>query len=145
MSKTSRTVVVISALLALVLGSRAAHAAAPVDETEPSKLLVVWTSADKEVALKMVYMYTYNAKKNGWWDEVRFLIWGPSARLLAEDQELQEYVKKMKTEGVEIIACKACADSYGISEKLEGIGAKVFYVGKDLTAMLKSDWVTVTF
>ena len=145
MSRTSRTVVVISALLALALGSRAAQAATPVDETEPSKLLVVWTSADKEVALKMVYMYTYNAKKNGWWDEVRFLIWGPSARLLAEDQELQEYVKKMKDEGVELTACKACADSYGVSEKLEGIGVKVFYAGKDLTAMLKSDWVTITF
>ena len=39
---------------------------------EKSKLLVVWTSGDKEVAEKMVYMYTYNAKKQGWFDEVRF-------------------------------------------------------------------------
>ncbi len=26
------------------------------------KLVVVWTSGDKEVALKMVFMYTFNAK-----------------------------------------------------------------------------------
>ena len=30
-------------------------------------LVVVWSSGDPEVAHKMVFMYTYNAKKNGWW------------------------------------------------------------------------------
>lgn len=28
------------------------------------KLAVLWTSADREVALKMVFMYTYNSKVN---------------------------------------------------------------------------------
>ncbi len=112
---------------------------------EPQNLLVVWTSGDKEVALKMVFMYTYNAKKNGWWEGVRLLVWGPSAKLLSEDTQLQDYVKKMKEEGVDVIACKACADSYGVSEKLEAIGIKVFYVGQDFTKALKSDWKTVTF
>jgi hypothetical protein len=63
---------------------------------EPSKLVVVWTSGDREVALKMVYMYTYNAKKNGWWDNIRFIVWGPSSKLLSEDKELQDYIQKMK-------------------------------------------------
>ncbi len=112
---------------------------------EPSKLLVVWTSGDREVALKMVFMYAENAKKNDWWKEVRLLVWGPSAKLLSEDKELQDYVKKMKDEGVEVIACKACADSYGVAEKLESIGVKVFYTGKALTEMLKTDWKTVSF
>ncbi len=112
---------------------------------EPKNLLVVWTSGDKEVALKMVFMYTYNAKKNGWWEGIRLLVWGPSAKLLSEDKELQDYVKKMKEEGVDVIACKACADSYGVSEKLEAIGINVFFVGQELTKMLKSDWKTVTF
>jgi hypothetical protein len=114
-------------------------------QENPSKLLVVWTSGDREVALKMVYMYTYNAKKNGWWDEIRFLVWGPSSKLLSEDTELQEYIKKMKEEGVELMACKACADAYGVSDKLESFGVNVHYTGKPLTEMLKSDWVTVTF
>jgi hypothetical protein len=114
-------------------------------DDEPSKLLVVWTSGDRDVALKMVYMYTFNAKKNGWWDEIRFLVWGPSSKLLSEDTELQEYIKKMKEEGIELLACKACADSYGVSEKLEEMGIEVKYMGAPLTEMLKSDWVTVTF
>jgi hypothetical protein len=115
------------------------------DKEDPSKLLVVWTSGDREVALKMVFMYTYNAKKNDWWKEIRLLVWGPSAKLLSEDKELQDYVKKMKDEGIEVMACKACADSYGVAEKLESVGVNVFYSGKALTEMLKTDWTTVTF
>ena len=122
-----------------------ASAKGQAPDDEPKNLLVVWTSGDKEVALKMVFMYTYNAKKNGWWEGVRLLVWGPSAKLLSEDTELQDYVNKMKEEGVDVIACKACADSYGVSEKLEAIGINVFYVGQDFTKMLKSNWETVTF
>jgi hypothetical protein len=114
-------------------------------DDESSKLLVVWTSGDREVALKMVYMYTFNAKKNGWWDEIRFLVWGPSSKLLSEDAELQDYIKKMKDQGVELLACKACADSYGVSEKLEALGIEVKYTGVPLTEMLKSGWTTITF
>ena len=112
---------------------------------DKSKLLVVWTSGDKEVAMKMVYMYTYNAKKQGWFDEVRFLIWGPSSRLLAADKELQEYLGRMKEEGVELLACKACADMYGVSDRLAEMGVDVQYMGRPFTDMLKSDWATVTF
>lgn len=114
-------------------------------QEEPSKLLVIWTSGDKEVAMKMVYMYTYNAKKNEWWKEVRFLIWGPSSKLLSEDTELQDYIKRMKDVGVELFACKACSDMYGVSGKLEQLGIDVKYMGQPLTEMLKTGWTTITF
>jgi hypothetical protein len=135
-------------LLALLVGGAVfgiIEAKATKADDEASKLLVVWTSGDREVALKMVYMYTFNAKKRGWWSEIRFLVWGPSSKLLAEDAELQDYIKKMKEEGVELLACKACSDSYGVSEKLEALGVEVKYMGVPLTETLKSDWVTVTF
>ena len=112
---------------------------------EPSKLLVVWTSSDRDVAEKMVFMYTYNAKKNGWWDEVRFLIWGPSSKLLSMDSDLQNYLAKMKETGVELLACKACADMYDVTGKLEKLGVDVKYMGVPLTDMLKTGWVTMTF
>ena len=112
---------------------------------EPSKLVVVWTSGDREVALKMVYMYTYNAKKNEWWEKIRFIVWGPSSKLLSEDKELQDYLKKIKDVGVEVFACKACADMYGISDKLSELGLEVKYIGKDLTEMLQEGWTSLTF
>ena len=115
------------------------------EKDQPSKLLIIWTSADRDVALKMVYMYAYNAKKNGWWDEVRFVVWGPSSLLLSGDKELQDYIGKMKDEGVILEACKACADMYGVSDKLTSLGIDVKYMGKPLTDMLKSGYVSMTF
>jgi hypothetical protein len=115
------------------------------EKTDSSKLLVVWTSGDRDVALNMVFMYTFNAKKNKWWENIRFLIWGPSSKLLAGDKELQEEIQKMREEGVEILACKACADRYGVSETLQDMGIEVKYMGVGLTEMLKGGWTTLTF
>lgn len=112
---------------------------------DSSRLFVLWTSGDREVALKMVFMYTYNAKKFGWWDTVRFIVWGPSSKLLSEDTELQEGIQKMKEEGVQLYACKACSDLYGVSDKLAELGITVKYIGKDLTDLLKAGWTHLTF
>jgi hypothetical protein len=112
---------------------------------DSEKLVVVWTSGDIDVAIKMVYMYTYNAKKNGWWKDVTFIIWGPSSKLLAENQELQDNLKKMKDEGIVLEACKACADMYGITDKLNELGIDVKYMGVALTDYLKSERHVITF
>ncbi len=113
-------------------------------EQGKGKLVVLWTSPDREVALKMAFMYTFNAQMYEWWNEVCLIIWGPSARLLSEDAELQNYTKKMLEKGVQVVACKACADSYGVSEQLAGMGIEVKYMGAPLTEMLKSGWTQLT-
>lgn len=115
------------------------------EKTDPSKLLVVWTSGDRDVAMNMVFMYTYNAKKNDWWENIRFIVWGASTKLLSGDKELQQEILKMKEIGIKILVCKACADIYGLSDDLQKLGLEVRYVGKDLTDMLKSGWTTLTF
>jgi hypothetical protein len=114
-------------------------------QQEPSRLAVVWTSGDREVALKVAFMYTLNAKSQGWFDEVTLIVWGPSSNLLAHDQELQEYVQRMAEEGVTVVACQACADSYGVSEDLRALGIDVKYMGVPLTEMLQGDWEVITF
>lgn len=115
------------------------------DPEGPSKLMVLWTSGDREVALKMVFMYTFNAKKRGWWDQIRFVVWGPSSKLLSEDKELQKGIKDMLEAGVEVQACKACADQYGVSDKLTALGIEVKYMGVPLTDILKGGWASLTF
>lgn len=109
------------------------------------KLAVLWTSGDREVALKMVFMYTYNAAKNEWWDEIDFIIWGPSSKLLSEDTELQEYLSIMKKAGIHLFACKACADEYGVSSKLEELEIEVKYMGKPLTDYLQMNYKVISF
>ena len=114
--------------------------------TAPTKLGVLWTSGDRDVALKMVFMYMSYIRANHWWDDARVIVWGPSSKLLPEDEELQETIRSLMDMGFEVVACKACADLYGVSEKLESLGIEVKYAGGTLTEMLKSDeWATVTF
>jgi hypothetical protein len=115
------------------------------DMDQNKKLAVVWTSGDKDVAEKMVFMYTYNAAKYKWWDEIHLIVWGPSSKLLSEDKDLQESITKMKEEGIQISACKACADLYNVSEKLEKIGIEVKYMGKALTEYLQTDYKVISF
>ena len=101
------------------------------------KLVILWTSGDREVALKMVFMYTYNAKAREWWDDITLVVWGPSAKLLTEDKELQDYMDKIMEAGVTVKACKGCSDQYGVSEELEELGITVLYIGKELTDYIK--------
>ena len=108
-------------------------------------LLVVWTSGDREVALKMVFMYSGNAKKQGWWSGVTLLIWGPSQTLLLDDEELQAGLADMQRAGVRTIACKACADSYGVSRRLAALDVEVFYTGAFLTDWIRSEGHVITF
>ncbi len=112
---------------------------------EEDHLVVLWTSGDADVAKKMVFMYVYNAKKYSWWKEITFIIWGPSSKLLAEDQDLQKELQKMKEEGIVLEACKACADQYGVSEDLKALGVDVKYMGVPLTKYIKSNSHVVTF
>lgn len=108
------------------------------------KLAIIWTSGDREVALKMVFMYTYNARKFGWWKDITLVVWGPSAKLLSEDVELQEYIKKIKDVGVHLKACKGCSDLYGVSDKLSGLGVEVKYMG-EITDYMKEGRHVLTF
>ena len=113
-------------------------------KNDPNQLIVLWTSQDREVAMNMVFMYTKNSKLKGWWENVRLIIWGPSAKLMTVDPELQAELEELKAAGVELLACKACADRYGGSEKLTGLGIEVVYMGLPLTQYLKSDCTVIT-
>jgi hypothetical protein len=108
------------------------------------KQLILWTSGDREVALKMVLMYSYYCKKNSWMDTVRLLVWGPSSKLLAEDTVLQGKIKDLKQVGVELYACKACADLYGVSDKLIQLGITVIYAGEMLAELQKNGWYVLS-
>jgi hypothetical protein len=110
-----------------------------------NSLVVLWTSGDPEVAENMVFMYTINAKKQGWWQDVKFIIWGPSSKLLSENQELQEQIKDFIEAGIKVEACKACADRYNVADDLAELGIEVKYMGEPLTDYLKSESKVITF
>ena len=70
-----------------------------------NKLLIVWSSGDKEVAKKLVLLYGSVMLKRKYWDEATIMIWGPSALLLAKDKKLQKQMKVVKKSGVKFNAC----------------------------------------
>ena len=109
------------------------------------KLLIVWSTAEIEVAKKMVLLYSSVILPRGYWDKAHLMIWGPSAKLLAENEELQEMVSKIKQTGVELSCCVVCSDEYGVTKKLDSLGIDMIHTGEILTDALKEDWKVITF
>jgi len=129
------------------LSADAAPAAAPqpVATSEPTRLAVLWTSGDPDVAHRACFMYTLNAKRAKWFDEVTLVVWGPSQRLLVGDKDLQAKVKAMTAVGVKVQACIACAKSYGLVDALRELGIEVKGMGPPLSDYLKDGWKVLTF
>jgi hypothetical protein len=132
-------------IIFLIFGFNKTHAQNEIKmENTTSKLAVLWTSGDPDVAEKMAFMYTYNAKKQGWFDEVVLIVWGPSAKLLSENKMLQEYIKKMQDAGIKVEACMACARMYEVDGKLQELGIDVKGMGVPLSNYLKEGWKTLS-
>jgi hypothetical protein len=103
------------------------------------KLLIVWSSGEKEVAQKLILLYGSVMLERKYWDEATIMVWGPSAKLLANDTEIQEQFLKVKKSGVQFNACIVCADDYAVSDKLQSLGVELIHTGEMLTEALKSD------
>lgn len=118
------------------------------ESTQPdstNKLVMLWISNDIDAAEKMAFMYAHTAKKAGWFQEVTLIIWGPSAKLISENEKLQEKVKAMQADGIKVEACVACARQYGVDGKLRELGYDVKGMGTHLTNYLKSDAKVISF
>lgn len=135
-------VIVLTACSAAFLARGTEPASAPAPQ---SRLAVVWSSGDPDVAHRVCLMYAHAAATNRWFDEVRLIVWGPSARLLAGDKDLQAKIQAMMKDGVNVQACIVCAESYGVTETLRGLGIEVKPMGRPLTDILQSDYKVLVF
>ena len=107
-------------------------------------LYVLWTNDNPVTAEKMVFMYTVNSLKHGWWEKVTLIVWGAPAKRVGEDARIQAKVREAMDAGVHVTACKACADQLGVTEALKGLGIEVKYWGAPLTELLKNDHALLT-
>lgn len=113
---------------------------------QADSLLVIWSSPHPETALNLAFMYAGNARNRGWWERVRLVAWGPSQPLLLGNDAVRERLEDLDAAGVELYACRACSDEYGLSDDLEALGLRVEHTGQMLTEALKSSrWRVVTF
>ncbi len=109
------------------------------------KLNVLWTTGEKDVALRMIFVYLLDAKANGWWDEINLIIWGPSAKLVGENRLIRQEIDLLLQSGITIEACQACTDSYKVTALLSSLGINVHFMGESLTEYLNSNDKLVTF
>ncbi len=112
--------------------------------SKQSMLNILWTNDNLITSEKMVFMYGVNSKRNGWWDEVRIIVWGATVQLVSENKMIQSLVEEAQLEGVQITACKACADQLGVTDVLEELGLEIKYWGKPLTEILQSGEQLIT-
>ena len=111
---------------------------------EKKNLYILWTNADIDTSRFMVMMYARNSKLNGWWENVTVIIWGATARLVAENQVIQEEINIAKLAGVKFTACIACARQLGVISELEAQGIEVKSWGPPLTELLKENEKLIT-
>ena len=133
-------------LLALALCFSGIYAYSQDAKTDNSdRLVVIWTSDNPETARSVAFMYTGNAMRFKWFNDVTLIIWGPSAKLAAENEAIQKELAQMKDAGVKIEACIACAMMYGVDGKLRQLGYDVKPMGPVLTDYLKRNYKVLTF
>jgi hypothetical protein len=138
--------ILICSMVAVLAGLSALGAGeAPGSAAPDDHLVILWTSGEKDVFTKVVLPYGVNSKKQNWWKAVTLIVWGPSARLLSEEEALQAKIRELGKAGVHLTACKWCADQYGVSDDLAGLGIEVKYMGKALTEYLKSGYEVMVF
>ena len=109
------------------------------------KVFVVITGQDRGVVLEPGLLYPFNAATKGLMEEVKIIFFGPSEKLAATDQQVQDRIKEAMSAGIQVVACKHCSDGFGVTETLEALGLDVVYVDGVISQLLKDGWASLTF
>ncbi len=105
----------------------------------PDRLNILWTNADETTAELMVFMYAVNSLKGELWKDVRIIIWGATAKLVAENINIQKHIAEAMSEGVQFSACLSCAEKLGVKDIISNLGIELILWGRPLTDIIKSE------
>ena len=104
-----------------------------------AKILIWLASGDLE-KLQPGIIYGTNARKLGWVDDVQFVVFGESERLMLEHPETFEILQNN-----DAAYCKFVADDMGITSSLTEKGANIIYVGDYISNFIKEGYQVITF
>ena len=108
-------------------------------------LLIVWSNADKDVAVKFPLLYSSVILERNYWGKAHLMLWGPSIKLAAWNKEIQEKLLQIQQTGVKMSACIVCVEEYEVIEELKALDINIKHTGKLLTKALKSKkWSVMT-
>ena len=103
--------------------------------------VLIWLASGDRAKLEPGILWGKNAKLNGWVDEVRFVVFGESEKLILQDDDLFQMLAEVQPP----MFCKHLADAQGISEGLEEKGANLVYVGEPIAEAIKQGFQVITF
>ncbi len=136
-------------LVRVLPGEKAAEAAekAPVvcDVTPARKVLFIGSDeigrGDRELGTALAKAFLYACTENE--DRASCVIFMNSGvRLVTENDQAVEHVRKLENEGAEIVVCGTCLDFYGLKEKLR-VG-RVSNMYEIQSIMMSADRLIVT-
>lgn len=105
-----------------------------------SKVLI-WLASGERSKLMPGVLWGTNAKRRGWVDEVRVVVFGDSEQTVMKDDELFGLVQEI--EGT--MFCRHMAETQGTVEQLEQKGANVIYVGEPIAKAIADGFTVITF
>ena len=105
-----------------------------------AKVLIWLASGDREKLVPGI-LWGVNAKRNGWVDDVRVIVFGESEKTLIRDEELFGMVQEI--EGT--LFCRHVAEKEGTVEALEKRGANLTYVGEPIARAISEGYAVLTF
>ncbi len=86
------------------------------------KLLVIISNENKDM-IKFALNFTLNVKQSGNYEDVKLFFFGPSQKIISENEDLQKLFVKVVQDGkFTPVACINVSNAYGIKQKLEEIG-----------------------
>ncbi|WP_297419535.1 hypothetical protein [Thermococcus sp.] len=107
------------------------------------KVLVIISSGD-ERALPG-FMWSVNALKYGWVEDVEVILFGPVEEAIARgDERFVSWIEKLRELGKLPVACKRIAEEESFEVSLQRY-ARVEYVGRIIADRLKEGYVPMTF
>ncbi len=112
---------------------------------EDQKLSILWTSGERDVALKVVLRYIETELEAKHWPGIELIIWGPSVRLAVDDDPIRDKLIELQHNGLEAKACVVCAEEYEVTDRLQAANIRVDFVCEDLTHLIQSQLPFVSF
>lgn len=103
-----------------------------------NELNVLWTNADPLTSEHMVLLYTINAQKRAWFEQVNLIIWGATAALTVNNAKIKALVKEAMEVGINVTGCIRCAKDLGVEDQLTEMGIELFSMGVPLTDLIKN-------
>ena len=89
-------------------------------------------------------MYARNAIKHRWLDDVKVIFFGPSERLIAENEKIAKRAQEIAKLS-ECVACKHISDKESLSSNLAKLGIKIEYVGPIISNLIKNGYVPMVW